>query len=87
MMRSSKVSQAAVAACAILATLLLWAASASATGGVSLCIPETEGGTVVTAIKGVCKSGYKLQELGAEGKEGKAGKEGAPEVVPSLVEL
>jgi hypothetical protein len=53
--------------------LLVSAAGAFATGGVSLCIPEAENAAPVTPTKGACATKYKLVELGAEGKEGKEG--------------
>jgi hypothetical protein len=50
---------------------------ALASEGTPVCIPTKEGKAIVTPIKGVCKTGYTLRELGAEGKEGPAGKTGA----------
>ncbi len=47
-----------------------------ASGGTPVCIPTKEGKAIVTPVKGVCKSGYTLRELGAEGKEGSEGKVG-----------
>jgi hypothetical protein len=45
-------------------------------GGTQVCIPNASGKPIVTPKGGVCKSGYTLKELGAEGKEGPPGKEG-----------
>jgi hypothetical protein len=50
--------------------------TALAAGGTSVCIPAKEGKAIVTPVKGVCKTGYTLRELGAEGKEGPEGKTG-----------
>jgi hypothetical protein len=56
--------------------LVACAGTALASGGTPICIPTKEGKAIVTPIKGVCKTGYTLRELGAEGKEGAAGKTG-----------
>ena len=52
------------------------AGTALASGGTPVCIPAKEGKAIVTPIKGVCKPGYTLQELDAEGKAGPEGKQG-----------
>lgn len=68
---------------AIVATGLLavFGTGAAAAAGLKVCVPGVEGKPIVTPKAGVCKAGYTLTELGAEGKEGKegpAGKEGPP---------
>jgi hypothetical protein len=57
--------------------LMVFTGTALASGGTPVCIPTKEGKAIVTPIKGVCKTGYTLRELGAEGKEGPAGETGA----------
>ncbi|HST33709.1 MAG TPA: hypothetical protein VLJ80_09360 [Solirubrobacteraceae bacterium] len=69
--------------CAIAATGLMavFGTGAAAAAGLKVCVPGVEGKPIVTPKAGVCKAGYTLTELGAEGKEGKegpAGKEGPP---------
>lgn len=66
----------AVTACLSLGLLLVIASGAMASGGLKLCIPAKEGKPTVTPKGGVCKTGYTLQELGAEGKEGAKGERG-----------
>ena len=50
------------------------AASASA---LKLCVPRKEGSALVTPKHGKCKKGYKLTNVGAEGRQGKQGKPGS----------
>src|SRR5579862_6936863 len=71
----------AVQACrvgiAVLAVMLIASAgTAQAAGGIKLCIPKHEGGSVVTPKHGKCPKGSGLTTLGAEGKAGKTGAEG-----------
>jgi hypothetical protein len=55
----------------------LVASQAAAAGGTKVCVPTAkEGKPLVTPKAGVCKAGYALTELGAEGKEGPEGKSG-----------
>jgi hypothetical protein len=58
------------------AVLLLTAGSATAAGGIQLCVPAKEGKPLVTPKGGNCKAGFTLTELGAEGKEGPQGERG-----------
>jgi hypothetical protein len=60
----------------VLAVLVLTVGTVFAAGGTKVCLPGKEGKPIVTPKSGVCKAGYTLTELGAEGKEGPAGKEG-----------
>jgi hypothetical protein len=60
----------------VLAVLVLTVGTVFAAGGTKVCLPGKEGKPIVTPKSGVCKAGYTLTELGAEGKEGSAGKEG-----------
>jgi hypothetical protein len=60
----------------VLAVLVLTVGTVFASGGTKVCLPGKEGKPIVTPKSGVCKPGYTLTELGAEGKEGPAGKEG-----------
>jgi hypothetical protein len=75
-MSSFGILRAGAALVVSLSILLMACSGAYAAGGVRLCIPEAEGAATVTPTKGACAAGYKLDELGAEGKEGPAGKEG-----------
>jgi hypothetical protein len=61
---------------AIVVTSALFATvnTAMASGPIKLCIPEKEGGAIVTSRHGKCSKGYKLASLGAEGTEGREGK-------------
>lgn len=61
----------------VLTGVLATAGSAFAAGATNVCIPSKEGKAIVTPKAGLCKTGYTLTELGAEGKEGKEGKQGA----------
>ncbi|HEV2981872.1 MAG TPA: hypothetical protein VGX51_10610, partial [Solirubrobacteraceae bacterium] len=65
-----------VLAVAVLAVLALTVGTVFAAGGTKVCLPGKEGKPIVTPKSGVCKPGYTLTELGAEGKEGAQGKEG-----------
>lgn len=65
-----------ILAVAVLAVLVLTVGTVFAAGGTKVCLPGKEGKPIVTPKSGVCKAGYTLTELGAEGKEGPAGKEG-----------
>jgi hypothetical protein len=60
----------------LMAALAALTSTASAAGGLSLCVPKHEGSAVLTPRHGKCKHGFKLTALGAEGHEGRAGKEG-----------
>lgn len=76
-MRSFKARPSlAAAACLSLGLLLVVASGAMASGGLKLCIPTKEGKSPITPKGGVCKAGYILNELGAEGKEGAKGEKG-----------
>jgi hypothetical protein len=57
--------------------LVLTASAAVASGGTKACVPSKEGKPFLTPKAGVCKAGYTLTELGAEGKEGAQGVTGA----------
>jgi hypothetical protein len=65
-----------VLAVVVVATLVLTVGTVFAAGGTKVCVPAKEGKPIRTPQGGVCKTGYTLIELGAEGKEGPAGKEG-----------
>src|ERR1700730_6642429 len=73
-LRSSGLRAFVLGGLAALTVIGLGASSAWAAGGTKLCIKE--GKPVAAPKAGVCKPGYTLTELGAEGKEGPAGKEG-----------
>jgi hypothetical protein len=60
----------------LLAALVLMVGTVFAAGGTKVCVPQQEGKSIRTPKAGVCKAGYTLTEIGAEGKEGSAGKEG-----------
>jgi Collagen triple helix repeat (20 copies) len=53
-------------------------ASALATGGTRVCIPEKESASWKTPKAGACPAKFTLIELGAEGKEGPQGLRGFP---------
>lgn len=61
---------------ALLVALMAATGAAQAAGGVKLCLPKHEGGSVVTPKHGKCPKASRLTTLGAEGKQGPAGKEG-----------
>jgi hypothetical protein len=63
-----------VFAVVLVAVLVLAVGTVFAAGGTKVCLKE--GKPVRSPQGGVCKPGYTLTELGAEGKEGPAGKEG-----------
>jgi hypothetical protein len=65
-----------LAACLAMSLLLLIAGGAFAAAAVKVCVPEKEGKSIVTPIKGACKKGFRLAKLGTEGKEGKQGAQG-----------
>jgi hypothetical protein len=60
----------------LVAALSTMVGTAIGSGGVTLCVPSKEGQDLATPVKGKCKAGFVLQELGAEGREGKEGKQG-----------
>ena len=60
-----------VAACLAAGLLGVMASAAVAAGEVKVCVPSAEGQGIQTPIKGACKFGYTLTELGAEGKKAK----------------
>jgi len=60
-----------LAAALAIGLLLSITGAALAAGGTSLCIPEGANQATLTPTGGTCNTGYKLTELGAEGKEGK----------------
>jgi hypothetical protein len=60
---------------------------ATASGGTKVCVPSKEGKQIVTPKAGLCKAGYTLTELGAEGKEGKQGPEGKSEFTAEEIAL
>jgi hypothetical protein len=60
----------------LVAALSTIAGTAMASGGTKVCLPKKEGSVVVTPKHGKCTKGFRLTNLGSEGKEGKAGLEG-----------
>jgi hypothetical protein len=67
-----------VLAFVVVGLMLVAGTGAASAAGLKLCVPSKEGKPLVTPKAGVCKTGYTLTELGAEGKQGPAGPQGAP---------
>jgi hypothetical protein len=57
-------------------SVLVAAAVSASASGVKLCVPNAEGKSTITPVKGMCPKGYTLVELGEEGPTGKTGATG-----------
>jgi len=89
MVRTFKALRGVVVAACLVTGLAAAMPGGAIASGLKVCVQEKEGGSIKLPKEGVCKKGYKLTEIGAEGKEGPKGEQGkeGPKGEPGLSTL